>query len=149
MRKAVTHVYGNTQNMPITHRATRQAPRSALPLVLLRAYELGKRPAYCAARLARSMDYGTHDHSLSTGRCLLQTRTPHKTDHAHASDWQLTAQDIFNHIFAFIFVVETCLMLYGLGIRCYFSTNRQSFDFVVTVAAVIDVAMDLSGTCSG
>ncbi|CAM9490330.1 unnamed protein product [Ectocarpus fasciculatus] len=70
-------------------------------------------------------------------------------DHADAPDWQLTAQDIFNHTFASIFVVETCLMLYGLGFRCYFSTGRQIFEFVVTVASLIDLVMDLSGACSG
>lgn len=46
-------------------------------------------------------------------------------------------------------MVETGLMLYGLGFRCYFSTSRQIFEFVVTVASVIDVAMDLSDACSG
>ncbi|CAM9379872.1 unnamed protein product, partial [Ectocarpus sp. 13 AM-2016] len=70
-------------------------------------------------------------------------------DHADAPDWQLTAQDIFNHTFASIFVVETCLMLYGLGFRCYFSTGRQIFEFVVTMASLIDLVMDLSGACSG
>lgn len=84
-----------------------------------------------------------------SGRCLLSTPTPLKTDHAHAPEWQLAAQDIFNNTFAFIFVVETSLMLYGLGFRCYFSTSRQIFEFVVTVASVIDVSMDLSGACSG
>ncbi|CAN0102719.1 unnamed protein product [Ectocarpus sp. 12 AP-2014] len=70
-------------------------------------------------------------------------------DHADAPDWQLTAQDIFNHTFASIFVVETCLMLYGLGFRCYFSTGRQIFEFVVSMASLIDLVMDLSGACSG
>ena len=40
-------------------------------------------------------------------------------------------------------------MLYGLGLRCYFSTSRQIFEFVVTVASVIDAAMELSNACSG
>lgn len=71
------------------------------------------------------------------------------TDHANAPDWQLTAQDAFNNTFALIFVVESCLMLYGLGLRCYFSTGRQTFEFVVTVASLIDLTMDLSGACSG
>lgn len=71
------------------------------------------------------------------------------TDHANAPDWQLTAQDAFNHTFALIFVVETCLMLYGLGFRCYFSTGRQIFEFVVTVASLIDLIMNLSNACSG
>ncbi|CAM9416805.1 unnamed protein product, partial [Scytosiphon promiscuus] len=70
-------------------------------------------------------------------------------DHANAPDWQLTAQDAFNNTFALIFLVEACLMLYGLGLRCYFSTGRQIFEFVVTVASLIDLTMDLSGVCSG
>ncbi|CAM9140740.1 unnamed protein product, partial [Hapterophycus canaliculatus] len=70
-------------------------------------------------------------------------------DHANAPDWQLTAQDTFNNTFALIFVVEACLMLYGLGLRCYFSTGRQIFEFVVTIASLIDLTMDLSGACSG
>lgn len=40
-------------------------------------------------------------------------------------------------------------MLYGLGFRCYFSTSRQIFEFVVTVASLIDLVMDLSGACAG
>ncbi|CBJ31134.1 conserved unknown protein [Ectocarpus siliculosus] len=40
-------------------------------------------------------------------------------------------------------------MLFGLGFRCYFSTGRQIFEFVVTMASLIDLVMNLSGACSG
>lgn len=46
-------------------------------------------------------------------------------------------------------MVEACLMLYGLGFRCYFSTGRQVFEFVVTVASLTDLIIDLSRACSG
>lgn len=71
------------------------------------------------------------------------------TDHTDAPDWQLTVQDAFNNAFACIFVVETGLMLVGLGPRCYFSTGRQTFEFVVTVASLADLLLDVSQTCAG
>lgn len=52
-------------------------------------------------------------------------------------------------MFACIFVVETCFVLVGLGPRCYFSTGRQTFEFVVTIASLADLVMDVSGACSG
>ncbi|CAM9335645.1 unnamed protein product, partial [Sphacelaria rigidula] len=70
-------------------------------------------------------------------------------DGANVSDSQSTVQDIFNDGFAFVFVVEASLALIGLGPSCYFSTGRQTFDFVVTVASLADVFFTRSHTCSG
>lgn len=70
-------------------------------------------------------------------------------DGADIPEWQSIAQDRFNDAFALIFVVEATLALIGLGPRCYFSMGRQVFDFIVTVASVADVLLNMSNACSG
>lgn len=70
-------------------------------------------------------------------------------DGVEIASGQALVQDAFNYAFALIFVVEATLALIGLGPRCYFSMGRQTFDFIVTVASVVDAALELSQTCSG
>lgn len=69
-------------------------------------------------------------------------------DRFDAPNWQQSAQDIFNHGFACIYMVETCLLIIGLGPRCYFSRGSQILEFVATMASLADLIMDISNACS-
>ena len=56
------------------------------------------------------------------------------------------ALDIANYAFTVIFVLEMSIKLIGLGVQGYVSDNFNNFDGVITILAVIEMAVELSGS---
>jgi hypothetical protein len=53
-----------------------------------------------------------------------------------------------NCLFAAVFVLEASLKLAGHGSMAYFSSSESCFDFIVTVASMLDSALFLGGVCA-
>eukprot|EP00798_Chlamydomonas_sp_ICE-L_P006468 gene6469-3102_t len=53
-----------------------------------------------------------------------------------------------NYVFTIYFLLETSIKMIGLGINAYFADNMNTFDFIVTSAGVIDMAISLGGVQS-
>ena len=51
-------------------------------------------------------------------------------------------------IFAFLYFVEMVTKMLALGVRRYFRSNRDRFDFTVTMAAVLAVLLSIGGVSS-
>jgi len=54
-----------------------------------------------------------------------------------------TALDYINLVFTFIFLTEAILKLFGLGIKQYFDSALNTFDFVVVSVSVIGCAIEI------
>lgn len=62
-------------------------------------------------------------------------------NHYHQGEGETEAQFWLNVIFTGIFLIEAIIKLIGLGYN-YFKSNWNVFDFVITIASVIDVLLD-------
>ena len=48
---------------------------------------------------------------------------------------------IFNIIFYGIFVLELIIKLFGLGVKNYFRSNYNKFDFALIIASTVDIVI--------
>ena len=56
-----------------------------------------------------------------------------------------TALDLANTMFTLMFVVESWVRMYGLGLTRYWATGWNRFDCVVTYCSLLDVVLSLVG----
>ena len=62
-----------------------------------------------------------------------------------ASKNYLEALEVFNLIFTIIFIIEAILKILALGLRTYFHSSWNKFDFFVVLTSLVDIILNFIG----
>ncbi|TNM87112.1 hypothetical protein fugu_007342 [Takifugu bimaculatus] len=67
------------------------------------------------------------------------------TEHHHQPEWLTSLQDVASRVLLVLFIVEMFIKMYALGLRAYFMSLFNRFDFFVVLCGILEMIMFSAG----
>ncbi|XP_056895578.1 dihydropyridine-sensitive L-type skeletal muscle calcium channel subunit alpha-1-like [Takifugu flavidus] len=67
------------------------------------------------------------------------------TEHHHQPEWLTSLQDVASRVLLVLFIIEMFIKMYALGLRAYFMSLFNRFDFFVVLCGILEMIMFSAG----